>query len=162
MRTSRLRALDLGRPFRQLLDIKFFHFTRWQLFHFYLFDLYPVGIALVQLNRQQTFQRTSGVVVRKLRSDLSVHLVNHMIPFCYDRKFIPLRSVGFHRLLLRNQPANPLRIQHHIFSIEPHDAATFFLVGHSGMFDRRMHIALISGNRPLPKLGNFLTTILDS
>ena len=79
-----------------------------------------------------------------------------------DRVFVPLRDVFGHRLTFGCQPAHAVRIDNNRLSVQCDHSASPLLVSHRVVHRRRMDVALITANRPLPHIRQFATAILNA
>ena len=117
----------------------------------------------MKLDGKQTFEGTTvGVVVNQLGGKPAVDFVNEVISAGDHRELGPLGKIGGDGFVFVKYPAVALGIDKYIPSVKAKDAAALFLVGHAGVLDRGMNVALIAGDRVIAELRLFAGAVLDA
>jgi hypothetical protein len=128
-----------------------------------VFDVDGVGVSAVELDGEQAFEGAAFFVeVGELGADLAVDLVDEVITAGDDGVILPMRDVHFDGGVLGDEPALAIGIEDHGLTVEAEDAATFLLVGHGGVLDGGVDVALITGDGPGAYFGQWAGAVLDA
>ena len=79
--------------------------------------------------------------------------VDEMIAAGDNGVLVPLRDIDLNRIMGGELPEGAFGVEHDLGTVETKDAAALFLVGHTGMLDGGVDIALITGDDPRSDLG---------
>ena len=128
-----------------------------------VFDMDGVGVAAMELDGEEAFEGSAFFVeVGEFGGDLAVDFVGEVIAFGDDGVFLPLGDVDFDRGVLGNEPALGFGVEDEGLTVESEDAAAFFLVGHAGVLDGGVDVALVAGDGVRADLGEKAGAVLDA
>lgn len=162
LRPTRARFLDL-RGGRELTSLKRQQRSLGKHFELQLFDLDAVGVAFVELDGDQAFQRAFvGVVVDEFGGGLAVDEVLEAVPLRDDDVFVPLAHIDLHGRVLAELPEGAIGVEEDVFAVQAEDAATAFLIRHAGVLDGGMDVALVASDDPRGHVLQLATAILDA
>ena len=117
----------------------------------------------MELDGEEAFQRAFLlVVIDEFGGGLAVDEVAEVVAFRDDDVLIPLANIDLHGCVLAELPEAAVGIEHDVFAVEAEDAATLFLIGHAGVLDGGMDVALVAGDDPRGDLRQLAAAILDA
>ena len=100
------RFFNLPGSFEQLAGIEWQDLSIGNLFDAKVLDFNSIGIALVELDGEQSLKGPAFfVVVCQFGRDLAVYFMNQVVSPGDHSVFIPLRRIYFHGFLLGDQPS---------------------------------------------------------
>ena len=102
------------------------------------------------------------MMIDEFRGGLAVDEVAEVVARRDDEVLVPLADIDLHGVVFAEVPEGAVGVEHDVVAVEAEDAAASFLVGHAGVLDGGVDVALIAGDDPRSDLGQLTAAILDA